>query len=79
MPNPQPVFDRYQWLKQKQKFFTLTREERRDLKECEQFLEKYHRKLGLLETFFYMAYSTEDYEWLHEINNKIDKLKGELT
>ncbi|WP_078577359.1 DUF7667 family protein [Salipaludibacillus agaradhaerens] len=79
MPNPQPVFERYHWLKQKKKNFTLTRDERRDLKECEQFLKIYNRKLGLLETFFYMAYSTEDYEWLHEINNETDKLKGELT
>ena len=70
------VQERFLELYHLRKYRWLTPQEQREWRECERLLDEYHWKLGRLKNLSYMAYQTEDWEWLHEICAEIDRLKG---
>lgn len=70
------VQERFLELYHLRKYRKLTPQEEQEWRECEKWLDEYHWKLGRLKNLSFMAYQTNDWDWLHEICAEIDRLKG---
>ncbi|QQK76921.1 hypothetical protein HUG15_15990 [Salicibibacter cibarius] len=55
----------------------LTDHEQQEYMESKQYLKNFYREKEKLAAMSYIAYTTEDYEWQHEICSEMEKLKGE--
>ncbi|SDI54258.1 DUF7667 family protein [Natribacillus halophilus] len=55
----------------------LTDHEQAEVNESKQYLKNFYWEKEKLSAMSYIAYTTEDYEWQHEICSEVEKLKGE--
>ncbi|WP_184402480.1 DUF7667 family protein [Geomicrobium halophilum] len=55
----------------------LTESEQSEMDESKKFLRNFYWEKEKLSTMSYIAYTTEDHEWQHEICSAVEKLKGE--
>ncbi|WP_085521463.1 DUF7667 family protein [Tuberibacillus sp. Marseille-P3662] len=74
-----PLYQRMAELYFKKRFAGgITEEEEKELELTVEAHTRKAMKLGRLYNLSYVAYTTEDYDWLHEICAEIDAIKEEL-